>query len=90
MRKQNINGNQPIVDHLKDYAAKENATPAQISLAWMLHKYPNVIHIPGSKNKEHIIDNLNAANVELTDAKFVELEESLNRCKVYGHRDFSR
>lgn len=90
LSKQNIAGNQPIVDLLKDYAAKKNATPAQISLAWMLHKYPNVVPIPGSKNKERIIENLDAAEVELTDAEFASLEESLSRCKVYGHRGFSR
>ena len=48
----NIAGNQSIVDLLKDVAEKKHATPAQISLAWMLHKYPNVVPIPGSKNKE--------------------------------------
>ena len=90
LSKQNIAGNQPIVDLLKDYAAKKNATPAQISLAWMLHKYPNVVPIPGSKNKERIIENLDAAKVELTDAEFASLEGSLSRCKVYGHRGFSR
>lgn len=90
LSKENIRGNQPIVALLKDYAAKKNATPAQISLAWMLHKYPNVVPIPGSKNKERIIENLDAAKVELTDTEFASLEESLSRCKVYGHRGFSR
>jgi aryl-alcohol dehydrogenase-like predicted oxidoreductase len=46
----NIRGNQPIVDLLKQYAVMKDATPAQISLAWMLHKYPNVVPIPGSRN----------------------------------------
>ena len=64
----------------------KNATPAQISLAWMLHKYPNVVPIPGSKNKERIVENLNASNVELTDEEFTSLETALNKCKVYGHR----
>jgi len=82
----NIKGNQPIVEMLKDFAAKKNATPAQISLAWMLHKYPNVVPIPGSKNKERIIENLDSANVDLTDDEFKTLEESLNACRVYGHR----
>ena len=90
LSKRNIEGNQPIIDLLKEYADKKNATSAQISLAWMLHKYPNVVPIPGSKNKERIVENLNAANVELTDAEFAALEESLDRCKVYGHRGFSR
>ena len=46
----NIRGSQPIVDLLKQYADMKDATPAQISLAWMLHKYPNVVPIPGSRN----------------------------------------
>ena len=82
----NIAGNQPIVELLKAYAEMKNATPAQISLAWMLHKYPNVVPIPGSKNKGRIIENLDAAHVTLTDAEFTSLEASLNQCRVYGHR----
>ena len=86
LSKANIRGNQPIVDLLKEYAEMKSATPAQISLAWMLHKYPNVVPIPGSKNKGRIVENLGAADVELTDAEFKALEASLNECKVYGHR----
>ena len=86
LSRRNIEGNQPIVEMLKSFAEKKNATPAQISLAWMLHKYPNVVPIPGSKNKERIIENLDSANVELTDAEFTELEEALSGLKVYGHR----
>lgn len=86
----NIAGNQPIVDLLKAVAEKKHATPAQISLAWMLHKYPNVVPIPGSKNKERILENLDASKVELNDEEFHNLEDALNRCKVYGHRGFNR
>jgi len=64
----------------------KGTTPAQISLAWMLHKYPNVVPIPGSKNKERIIENLDASKVELSDEEFETLEASLNSLKVYGHR----
>ena len=76
----------PIVEILREFADKKNATPAQISLAWMLHKYPNVVPIPGSKNKERIIENLDSADVALTDSEFKQLETELNKCKVYGHR----
>ena len=86
LSRRNITGNQPIVEMLKVFAGKKNATPAQISLAWMLHKYPNVVPIPGSKNKEHIVENLDAAQVVLTDEEFKALEEALNGLKVYGHR----
>ena len=82
----NIAGNQPIVEMLKDFAEKKKATPAQISLAWMLHKYPNVVPIPGSKNKERIVENLDSSMVELTEEEFTELECSLNGLRVYGHR----
>lgn len=82
----NIQGNQPIIDILREYASKKQATPAQISLAWMLHKYPNVVPIPGSKNKERIVENLDAAQVDLTDLEFAELEDALAQCRIYGHR----
>ena len=86
LSRRNIEGNQPIVAMLKDFAEAKNATPAQISLAWMLHKYPNVVPIPGSKNKERIIENLDAADVALSDDEFNALEQSLNSLTVYGHR----
>ncbi|WP_124100205.1 aldo/keto reductase [Ruminococcus sp. Marseille-P6503] len=90
LSRQNIAANQPIVDLLGRYAKQKDATSAQISLAWMLHKYPNVVPIPGSKNKDRIVENLNAAQVELTTEEFESLEESLNQCRVYGHRGFTR
>jgi len=86
LSRRNIESNMPIVEMLREFANKENATPAQISLAWMLHKYPNVVPIPGSKNKERIIENLTASQVELTDDEFTALETELNKCRVYGHR----
>lgn len=81
-----IEANQPVIDLLNQYAALKNATNAQISMAWMLHKYPNVVPIPGSKNKERMIENLKASNVTLTDEEFQTLEQALNSIKVYGHR----
>ena len=86
LSRRNIEGNQPIVEMLRSFAEKKNATPAQISLAWMLHKYPNVVPIPGSKNKERIIENLDSANVTLSDEEFSAIETSMNGLKVYGHR----
>lgn len=90
LSKRNIQGNMPIVDLLREYADMKNASPAQISLAWMLKKYPNVVPIPGSKNKGRMIENLDASKLELSDEEFRTLETSLNRLKVYGHRGFTR
>lgn len=90
LSKANIEGNQPIINLLKEYADMKGATSAQISLAWMLHKYPSIVPIPGSKNKERIIENLDASKVDLTEDEFCSLETALNGCRVYGHRGFSR
>lgn len=90
LNRKNIEGNQPIIDLLGEYADMKHATRAQISLAWMLHKYPNVVPIPGSKNKERIIENLEASEVKLTREEFDSLEKALGQCKVYGHRGFTR
>lgn len=86
LKKENIVANKPIIDLLNEYAQKKNATNAQISMAWMLHKYPNVVPIPGSKNQGRIIENLDASTVELTDEEFSELENALNKIEVHGHR----
>lgn len=86
LSKENIVANQPILDVLEKFAKEKQVTNAQISLAWMLHKYPNVVPIPGSKNQERILENLGAMNVKLTDQEFELLEKALNECKVYGHR----
>ena len=86
LKKENIEGNKPIVDLVQKLAEKKGATPAQISLAWMLKKYPNIVPIPGSKNKERIKENLDAHKVVLTDEEFTNFENELKKLKVYGHR----
>lgn len=86
LKNENIKANQPVIDLLNEYAKKKHATNAQISLAWMLKKYPHVVPILGSKNKERIIENLDACQVELFDEEFKKLEESLNHIECHGHR----
>lgn len=88
LSKENMEANQPILDILERYAIDKNATKAQISLSWMLHKYPNVVPIPGSKNQERILENLGAWNVALTDEEFAALETALDQIPVHGHRGF--
>lgn len=88
LSRENMVANQPILDLLDLYARQKNATKAQISLSWMLHKYPNVVPIPGSKNQERILENLSAWNVTLTPTEFAELENALEQITVHGHRGF--
>lgn len=68
--KDNIRANRPLLDLLTAFAQEKGVTPAQISLAWMLHKGEFIVPIPGSRRRERIEENLGAADVELTDAEF--------------------
>lgn len=90
LSRRNLRGNRPIVELVSRYARAKGATPAQISLAWMLHKWSCTVPIPGSKNKERIIENLGASRVELTDAEFRALDAELGTLRVHGHRGFRR
>ncbi len=86
LSKENLAANQPLIEAVSRFARLKGVANAQIALAWMLHKYPNVVPIPGSKNKERILENLQASQVKLTDEEFALLEQALDACTVYGHR----
>jgi pyridoxine 4-dehydrogenase len=61
-----------------DRAAKSlNATPAQIALAWLLHKSPVMLPIPGTSTVNHLEENCAAANVHLTAEQMRELDEAV-------------
>lgn len=84
--KENIAANQPLLDLLRHFADAKNATPAQISLAWMLHKKDFIVPIPGMRRDERIIENLGAADVELTDSEFAQIEAELAKIEIHGNR----
>ena len=86
LTQENLTANEPLLRLLRDYAGRKQATMAQVSLAWMLHKYPNVVPIPGSRNQERILENLGGWNVTLSDAEFAELEQTLDSIEIHGHR----
>lgn len=83
---ENIDANKPLLDLIQKYADEKKATMAQIALAWMLHKYPNVVPIPGSKNQERILENLKASEVVLTKKEFDLLDKTLDSIPVQGFR----
>lgn len=83
---ENVEKNQPLLDLLYNVADKKGITPAQISLAWMLHKYSHVVPIPGMRKDERVIENLGSADVALTDEEFNNIETELNKITIYGNR----
>lgn len=85
-KKENVAANQPLLDLLNEFAESKSATPAQISLAWMLRKADFIVPIPGMRREERIVENLGAADVELADAEFEKIEAELAKIKIHGNR----
>ncbi len=70
--------NQALLQLIGDMAQKHNATPAQISMAWMLCKKPYIVPIPGSRKIERMEENAGAAAVKLTNTELAELDAALD------------
>ena len=83
---ENVSANQPLLDLLNECAKSKNATPAQISLAWMLHKEAFIVPIPGMRKEERLRENLGAADVELTETEYQALEAALGKITIHGNR----
>jgi len=67
-------------------AKEAGCTPAQLALAWLLHKDANIIPIPGTTSVEHLLDDLGSTKVSLNDALVVQLEALINEKTVVGSR----
>lgn len=83
----NIDRNQTLLQLLKTVADAKRATPAQVSLAWMLSKKPWIVPIPGSRRYERIAENFGAADVTLTADEVTALDQALdasNMSDAYG------
>jgi aryl-alcohol dehydrogenase-like predicted oxidoreductase len=83
---ENLAANKPIIDLLKSLAEKKNATPAQIALAWVLAQKPWIVPIPGTRNPDHLSENLGAIDVELTPADLQAMETTFSKITVHGGR----
>ena len=58
---------------LSQVATRLGATPMQVALAWLLHRAPNILLIPGTSSIAHLYENLAAAELALTDTTLAEL-----------------
>ena len=82
----NLVANRAVVDLLKQFAERKNATPAQIALAWLLVQKPWIVPIPGTRNIGHFSENLGAIHVQLTPADLREMAAAFSKITVYGGR----
>ena len=67
-----------LLDLLQRLAEEKQATPAQISLAWMICKKPYIIPIPGSRKPERLKENLEAGNVMLSAEEIAAIDKRLD------------
>jgi aryl-alcohol dehydrogenase-like predicted oxidoreductase len=70
---ENVQKNEALVDVVKRVAARHNATPAQIALAWVLAQGEDIVPIPGTKRVRYLEDNAGAVNVRLDATDLREL-----------------
>lgn len=67
-------------------AQEAGCTPAQLALAWLLHKDSNIIPIPGTTSVEHLMDDLASVNVKLSTELIAKLDQLINEKTVMGNR----
>ena len=79
--------NRELLGLLRDLAEQKGATPAQISLAWMLCKKPYIVPIPGSRKVERMRENAGAADATLSAAEVAQIDhilETIPMSAVFG------
>jgi aryl-alcohol dehydrogenase-like predicted oxidoreductase len=83
---ENRKANQAMVDLVGRIAAKKQATPAQLALAWVLAQKPWIVPIPGTTKLHRLEENLGAAAVELTPNDLQEIDRAISEIPVQGAR----
>ncbi len=88
--KEGVEQNHELLALIENTAKEKNATPAQISLAWMLAKRPYIVPIPGSRKESRIRENLGAADIHLTKEEVSRIDSTLDHMTMSqvfgGHR----
>jgi aryl-alcohol dehydrogenase-like predicted oxidoreductase len=75
-----------LLDGYRAIAREVGCTPAQLALAWLLHRGDHVIPIPGTTSVEHLRDDVGAAGVRLDAALIARLDALINERTVVGPR----
>jgi len=83
---ENLTHNLALVELLKTWATRKQATPAQISLAWLMAQKPWIVPIPGTTQMAHMIENIGASTVRFTSGELAELNRAVSAIQVRGAR----
>jgi aryl-alcohol dehydrogenase-like predicted oxidoreductase len=83
---ENITANVALVAPLRDIAATKNVTPSQLALAWLLAQGDDILPIPGTKNKSHMLENITASMINLSANEVADIGAAINPDHVSGTR----
>ena len=83
---ENYAANLKLLAPYKTLAREAGCTPAQLALAWLLHKAPHILPIPGTTSVEHLQEDLAAATVQLSPDVLAQAEALINQKTVHGNR----
>src|SRR3989440_1970872 len=83
---ENFDANMRAASAVRELAERKGASPGQIALAWLLHKGPDIVPIPGTKRVKYLEENVAAAAVSLDVAQMSTLDDALAPGKVSGPR----
>jgi len=83
---ENLPNNLALVKLLKDWAEKKQATPAQISLAWLLAQKSWIVPIPGTTQMAHMLENIGGDNVKFTADDIKHFNQELSGISIKGLR----
>jgi aryl-alcohol dehydrogenase-like predicted oxidoreductase len=83
---ENRKANEALVNLIAKFAEEKDATNAQIALAWVLAQKPWIVPIPGTTKLHRLEENLEAAEIELTNDDLGKLERLTAKVKVQGAR----
>jgi aryl-alcohol dehydrogenase-like predicted oxidoreductase len=83
---ENFDANMRAAESVRALAARKGATAGQIALAWLLHKGPDIVPIPGTKRRKYLEENVAAADIRLSPDDMRALDAALAPEKVSGPR----
>jgi aryl-alcohol dehydrogenase-like predicted oxidoreductase len=83
---ENRKANLAFVDWLKTFAARKNATPAQIALAWLVAQKRWIVPIPGTTKRHRLDENLGALDIDLAAEDLREIDRAASQIELHGAR----
>src|SRR4030095_14471163 len=83
---ENLPHNLALVDLVKSWAKRKQASPAQIALAWLLAQKPWIVPIPGTTQMPHLLENIGAASVRFKPEELAELSAAASVIQIQGAR----